>query len=121
MFRIYYSIILTLMRVHARQKAKWKKLLRIRSVLAPCGIYTYIQSQCGRLQNHCFRLFDSYRALLVHVRKHQRDVRSQEVVHLVTQRGLAQEFRAPHKVSYRHVKIGIAGRPVGDSCERMRD
>lgn len=40
------------------------------------------------LRNY-FRLFDSYRALLVHVREHQRNVGSQEIVHLITQRSFA--------------------------------
>lgn len=67
------------------------------------------------------RSFDSYRALLIHIRKHQRNIGGQEVVHLVTQRGFAQELRAAHEVSYRHVKVGVAGRPIGDSREGMCD
>ena len=45
----------------------------------------------------------------VHVVQHQRDVGGQQVVHLVAQRGLAQQFGAPHQVAWRS-EGGVSGR-----------
>lgn len=72
-------------------------------------------------RNHRSCSFDSYRALLIHIREHQRNVGGQEVIHLVTQRGFAKELWTAHEVSYRHVEVSVAGRPIGDSCEGMCD
>ena len=59
----------------------------------------------------------SQRFLLVHVGEHERDVGGQEVVHLVAERGLAQQLRAPHQVADGHVEVGVARRPVGNSSK----
>lgn len=75
----------------------------------------------GSFRNHRSCSFDSYRALLIHIREHQRNVGGQEVIHLVTQRGFAKELRTAHEVSYRHVEVSVARRPIGDSCEGMCD
>ena len=62
------------------------------------------------------RLFP-YGPLLVHVGKHEGYVGGEEVVHLVAERGLAQQLGAPHQVTDGHVEVGVPTRPVGDPCE----
>ncbi len=64
-------------------------------------------------------LLDSNGLLLVHIGQHERDVGGEEVVHLVAQRGLAEQLRAAHKVADRHVEVGVAGGPVGNPGKRV--
>ena len=49
--------------------------------------------------------------------QHERDVGGQEVVHLVAERGFAQQLGAPHQVADGHVEVGVARRPVGNSSK----
>lgn len=55
--------------------------------------------------------------LPVHGGQHEGDVRSEKVIHLVTQTGLAEESTASHQVTDGHVEIVGATAPVGDLCE----
>ena len=68
---------------------------------------------------HFLHLFDSDGLLLVHVGQHERDVRGEQVVHLVAQRRLAKQLRATHQVADGHVEVGVAGRPVGNPGKRV--
>jgi hypothetical protein len=66
------------------------------------------------------RLFDSNGLLLVHVGQHERDVRGEQVIHLVAQRRLAEQLRAAHQVADGHVEVGVPGGPVGNPGKRVR-
>jgi hypothetical protein len=54
--------------------------------------------------------------LLVHRSEHERDVRREEIVHLVAQGRLAQELGPAHKVANRHVEVpaNAPGERVGE-------
>ena len=58
--------------------------------------------------------------LFVDVLHHAVDVGGQQVVHLVAQRGLAQQLGALDKVAYGHVEVGVATGPVGNLAEGKR-
>ena len=57
--------------------------------------------------------------MLVHVGQHEGYVGGEQVVHFVSQRSFAQELGAADQVADRHVEVGVAGRPVGDTGERV--
>ena len=57
--------------------------------------------------------------LFVDVLHHAVDVGGQQVVHLVAQRGLAEQLGALDKVAYGHVEVSVATGPVGDPGEWM--
>ena len=59
--------------------------------------------------------------MFVHICQHQTDVRGQQVIHLVSQRRLAQELGAPDQVPDGHVEVSVAAGPVGDPGEGMSD
>ncbi len=54
---------------------------------------------------------------MVHGGQHEGDIRGEEVVHLVTQRGLAEEAAASHQVPNGHVEVVGSRTPVGDLGE----
>lgn len=58
-----------------------------------------------------------HRPLFVDVLHHAVDVGGQQVVHLVAQRGLAQQLGAFDKVAYGHVEVSVTTRPVGNLAE----
>ena len=62
-----------------------------------------------------------HRPLFVDVLHHAVDVGGQQVVHLVAQRGLAEQLGALDKVAYGHVEVGVATGPVGNLAEGKRD
>ena len=67
-------------------------------------------------------LFDSDgRSLSVHAGQHERDVGGEEVVHLVAEWSLTQQFGAADQVADGHVEVRVARWPVGDASERVRD
>ena len=49
------------------------------------------------------------------------DVGGEQIVHLVAQRGLAEELGAPDEVADGHVEVSVATGPVGDPGEGMSD
>ena len=49
--------------------------------------------------------------------KHERDVRGQQVVHLVSQAGLAQQSTTPYQTADGHVEVVVTTTPVGDLCK----
>ncbi len=57
--------------------------------------------------------------MLVHGIQHQGDVGGEQVVHLVAERGFAQQFRSSYQVADSHVEVSVARRPVGDARERV--
>jgi len=62
-------------------------------------------------------LFAAKCALFVECGEHETDVWCQQVVHLVAQRGLAEQLAAAHEVADGHVEVGVATAPVGDLGE----
>ena len=64
-------------------------------------------------------LFYSEGFLFVHICQHKTDVGGQQVIHLVPQRGLAEQLGAPDQVADGHVEVGVATGPVGDPGEGM--
>ena len=66
------------------------------------------------------RSLNPHGLLLVHVGEHERDIAGEEVVHLVAERGLAEQLGAPHQIADRHVEVRVAGGPVGNARERVR-
>jgi hypothetical protein len=57
-------------------------------------------------------LFYSDAPLLAHVGQHEGDVGGEQVVHLVPQRGLAQQLGPSDEVADGHVEVGVARGPV---------
>ena len=59
--------------------------------------------------------------MFVHICQHQTDVGGQQVIHLVPQRGLAEQLGAPDQVADGHVEVGVATGPVRNPGEWMSD
>ena len=57
--------------------------------------------------------------MFVHICQHQTDVGGQQVIHLVSQRRLAEQLGAPDQVADGHVEVSVATGPVGDAGEWM--
>ena len=49
--------------------------------------------------------------------EHERDVRGQQVVHLVAQAGLTQLLTTPYQTADGHVEVVGTTTPVGDLCK----
>ena len=58
--------------------------------------------------------------MLIHVGEHERDVTCEQVVHLVTEGGLAQQLGASHQIADCHMEVRVAGRPVRNAREWVR-
>ena len=56
-------------------------------------------------------------AFLSFVGEHERDVRGQQVVHLVAQADLAQQSTIPYQTADGHVEVVGTTTPVGDLCK----
>ena len=60
--------------------------------------------------------------LPIHVSQHEWNIRSQQVVHFVTQRRLTKQLRPPdNKVPNSHVEISVTRRPVWNAREGVSD
>ena len=57
--------------------------------------------------------------LAIHVSQHHRDVRSEEIVHLVAEAGLAEKAAASHQTANSDVEVVGPAAPVGDLGEGM--